>query len=297
MTGLDKGFGTMDGLGRRHRAAALIAGASIELSPREVLREPALSEWLDPGTTVFVSHPASATHHDIIGACAKLRRAGLKPVPHVAARRLASYTQARDCLHRAASEAGVTRALIVAGDPDRPTGPFAGGVDLLRTGLVEQSGIDEIVLPGYPEGHPHIDARTLLDVLQEKLALARARGLRTSLVSQFAFEPAPIRRWLVWLRAEDILCPVEVGVAGPASIATLAKFAVRCGIGASLRAFGRGHPAFARIMTESGPDRLIEGLVAAEDPEAPIGGLHLFAFGGLRRTAEWIRKKSVNRAL
>ena len=51
-------------------------------------------------------------------------------------------------------------------------------------------------------------------------------------------------------------CPVHVGVAGPASVATLAKFAIRCGIGASLRALARGHTAFARIMTEAGPEAI-----------------------------------------
>ncbi len=278
----------------RERAAALIAACSIELSPREVLAENALREQLDPGATVFVSHPASVTHHDIVAACVKLRRAGFVAVPHVAARRLASFTQARDFLQRARADAQIASALVVGGDPDRPMGPFADGLDLLATGVVEESGLAEVILPGYPEGHPRIDRRTLARALRAKLALARARGLHTSLVSQFAFEAAPIRRWLAALRAEDILCPVRIGVAGPASIATLAKFAVRCGIGASLRALGRGHTAFARIMVEAGPDRLIEALAAAEDPTAPVESLHLFAFGGLRRTADWIRAKAAS---
>ena len=56
---------------------------------------------------MFVNHPASVTHHDIVAACVKLRRAGFTPVPHIAARRLASFTQARDFLQRAADEAEV----------------------------------------------------------------------------------------------------------------------------------------------------------------------------------------------
>jgi hypothetical protein len=28
--------------------------------------------------------------------------------------------------------------------------------------------------------------------------------------------------------------------------------------------------------------------VADEDPRSPIDGLHVFTFGGVRRTAEWI---------
>jgi methylenetetrahydrofolate reductase (NADPH) len=85
------------------------------------------------------------------------------------------------------------------------------------------------------------------------------------------------------------MCPVRVGIAGPASVATLARFAVRCGIGASLRALARGHTAFARIMVEAGPDALIAELVNGEGTTASIDGLHVFTFGGVRRTAEWIR--------
>ena len=159
-------------------------------------------------------------------------------------------------------------------------GPFRDSLDLLTTGVVENSGVREIILAGYPEGHPRIDTRTLAQALRAKMALARERGLDVSLITQFAFDPAPIRRWIGSLRAQGVLCPVRIGVAGPASIATLAKFAVRCGIGASLRALGRGHAAFARILVETGPDELIDALVAEEDPDAPIDGLHLFTFGG-----------------
>ena len=60
---------------------------------------------------MFVNHPGSVTHHDIVAACVKLRQAGFSPVPHVAARRLASFTQARDFMQRAAGEAGVTGIL------------------------------------------------------------------------------------------------------------------------------------------------------------------------------------------
>ena len=75
-------------------------------------------------------------------------------------------------------------------------------------------------------------------------------------------------------------------------MATLAKFAIRCGIGASLRALARGHTAFARILVEAGPDALIGELVASVGEDAPIAGLHVFTLGGVRRSVEWIRGAS-----
>ena len=272
----------------RHRATELVAACSIEISPRDDFAGEKLRELLDPGTTVFVNHPGSVTHHDIVAACARLRHAGFSPVPHIAVRRLASFTQANDFLQRAEAEAAVTAALIIGGDPDHPVGPFPDAYDLLASGLIEHHGLRSVAFAGYPEGHPRIASRTLDEALRAKVELAGRQGLDVSLLTQFGFDAAPILRWIAALRARDIVCPVLVGIAGPATVATLAKFAVRCGIGASLRALARGHTAFARILAEAGPDALIGVLVAEEDPRWPIDGLHVFTFGGIRRTAEWI---------
>jgi methylenetetrahydrofolate reductase (NADPH) len=274
---------------QRRRVTELVGACSIEVAPRDELAGERLCEVLAPGRTVFVNHPGSVTHHDIVAACARLRRGGFEPVPHIAVRRLASFTQASDFLHRAVGEAQVGAALIIGGDPDPPVGPFPDAYDLLASGLVARHGLREVALAGYPEGHPRIAPGALDETLRAKVELVRRQGLDVSIVTQFGFDAAPILRWIAVLRAQDISCPVMVGVAGPATVATLAKFAVRCGIGASLRALARGHTAFARILAEAGPDALIGALVQDEDPRRPIDGLHVFTFGGVRRTAEWIR--------
>jgi methylenetetrahydrofolate reductase (NADPH) len=273
------------------RVAALIAAASVELSPRDGLDGAALRALFPAGTTVFVNHPPRATHHDIVTACARLRRAGFVPVPHLAARRLASFTQLDDLLRRAAAEAAIERALIIAGDPERPLGPFRDSLDLLASGAVEGHGLTEISFAVYPERHPRIDDRVLDAALDAKLEQARRRGLRTSLVTQFAFAAGPIAARIAALRARGIACPIEIGLAGPGNIATLAKFAIRCGVGGSLQALARGETAIARVLTRAAPDALIRALVAGEDPAAPIDGLHIFTFGGLRRTALWRRAR------
>jgi methylenetetrahydrofolate reductase (NADPH) len=269
------------------RIASLIRRSSIELSPRDEYAGEALRKLLDPGITVFVNHPHSVTHHDIVAACARLRRAGFNPVPHIAVRRLASFTQASDFLQRAVGDAEVGRVLLIGGD-ESPVGPFRAALDLLGTGVVERQGIRHVSFAGYPEGHPAIDQAALDGALQAKVALAEQSGLDVSLVTQFGFEAEPILHWIAQQHEWGITCPVHVGIAGPANVATLAKFAIRCGIGASLRALARGHTAFARIMVEAGPDALIGELAARENEAAPIGGLHLFTFGGVRRAAEWI---------
>jgi methylenetetrahydrofolate reductase (NADPH) len=278
----------------QRRIAELVGACSIELSPRGESAGDRLREQFDPGTTVFVNSPPSATYADIVAACARLRRAGFVAVPHVVARQLAGFTEASDFLQRATEEAGVTQVLLLGGDTARPAGPFHSALVLLSTGVVERHGIAAVVFAGYPEGHPHIEGDVLHAALLAKLEVARQRGLATSLVTQFGFEARPIQRWIAARRAEGITCPIRIGLAGPATVATLAKYAVRCGIGVSLRALTHGHAAIARILTEANPDPLIAALVAGEDPAAPIDGLHIFTFGGARRTAAW-RTESLSR--
>jgi methylenetetrahydrofolate reductase (NADPH) len=273
------------------RAAELISSASIEISPRDHQVQDGLCGLLPSGATVFVNHPGSVTHHDVVAVCLELRRAGFTPIPHLVARRLVSFTQARDFLQRAVGEAAVTSVLLTGGDPAQPVGPFYDTADLLATGLVESHGIANVVLAGHPEGHPRIDRRSLYAQLRTKLTAAQQRGLNVSLVTQFVFEPGPVQDWVSLLREEGVGCPIRIGVAGPATIATLAKFAVRCGIGASLQAIGRGEAAFARILAEATSDALICSLATTRDGGVAFDGLHVFTFGGARRAAEWMRAR------
>lgn len=271
----------------RRGAASLVAAASIEVSARDAYAGERLREHFPCGTRVFVAYPGSVSHHDIVAACVRLRRAGFAPVPHVAARRLLSFTQADDFLRRAVGEAGVTGALLIGGDADPPAGPFADSLSLLASGIVERNGIGCVGFAGHPEGHPAIARRTLAAALGAKIALAREAGLAVEIITQFGFDAAPIGRWVADLRAGGFAGAVRIGIAGPATIATLAKYAVRCGVGNSLRALARGQVAFARILTEASPDALIDALVAGENETGPIDGLHIFSFGGLKRTAQW----------
>lgn len=274
-------------MNRRQRIIEFMRGASLEVSARDPFAGAALADLVAAGTTVFINIAAGDTPHAIVAAASRLRRAGFRPVPHVAARPLASFTGLHDFLSRLAGEAGVDTALVIAGDLDRPAGPFANSFEILSTGLFERHGIRRVGLAGYPEGHPRIGARALADALRLKLGLARQAGLEAFIVTQFGFAAPAMLAFIAACRADGIAAPVHVGLAGPASIATLAKFAVRCGIGNSLRQLTSGHASVARLLTETGPEAVIHRL-AGEDADRAIAGLHFFTFGGVRRTASWL---------
>ncbi len=87
--------------------------------------------------------------------------------------------------------------------------------------------------------------------------------------------------------------PVRIGLAGPASIATLMKYALHCGVGNSIRALTKSS-SLGRLLSERDPEPVMRELLAAApngDTSAPpfgIAALHLYTFGGLKKTVEWI---------
>jgi methylenetetrahydrofolate reductase (NADPH) len=47
---------------------------------------------------------------------------------------------------------------------------------------------------------------------------------------------------------------------------------------------------FGRLLTDTGPDEVVRGLQSApKTATAAIAGFHLFPFGGLRKSGDWLR--------
>src|SRR2546429_5568031 len=138
----------------RRNIPALLAGASLELSSRDPAEIDACADLLEQGTAVYISMPPGQTYHGNVALAPRLRRAGFRPVPHVAARRIASRGALDEYLARAAGEAGVDSALVIGGDSDRPSGPFESSLAVLETGLFQRHGIVHIRVAGLPPNHP-----------------------------------------------------------------------------------------------------------------------------------------------
>lgn len=269
----------------RRSIAALLAGASIELSPSDPAEIDACDGLIEPGTAVYISMPPGQTWHGTVALAARLRRRGLRPVPHIAARRIASRAALDEYLARVAGEAGVDTALVIAGDSKRASGPFDSSLALLETGAFQRNGIVRVGVGGYPEGHPQIPTAALDAALAEKKNLARRTGLDLHVVTQFCFEAEPVLSWTTRMKARGL--PVHVGVAGPASLPRLLRYAALCGIGNSVRVLKARPHAIARLMIETGPETMLRQLARHAGP--PISGIHFFSFGGLLRTARWLR--------
>ena len=272
----------------------LARGASIETSTRNLAEIDGYAAWLAPGSDVFATWLPGTPYHHLVSAAKRLRQAGLNPVPHIAARRLANREAAREFLALLRDEAQVTRALVIAGDSRVPVGPFDSSVALLETGLLEAHGIRSIGFSGYPEGHPRIADATLDAARERKLAYAAANGIDAFLVTQFCFDPGAIAGWVERLRARGTTAPVRVGVAGIATIRMLLGYARRCGIGSSIRALGTEPISLPRLLTQQGPEKVLHR-VAASAAGATVAGLHCFPFGGFAPTARWLQAVAAGR--
>jgi methylenetetrahydrofolate reductase (NADPH) len=269
----------------RERLIALLQGASLELSSRDITEIDACVPLLDPGTSIYISMPPGQPYLGSVMLAARIRRAGFRPVPHIAARALASPAGLEDFLSRLVGEAGVDSALLIAGDRPQACGPFESSSRLLETGLFQRHGVVNIGVAGYPEGHPVLTTEQLDAALAEKQALALRAGLSMWIVTQFCFEADPVLCWAA--RHKSQAMPVRAGLAGPASVTRLLRFAVLCGVGNSVRALRARPGAVTRLMTEAGPQTLLREL--AQQPAPPIAGIHLYCFGGLQHTARWLR--------
>jgi methylenetetrahydrofolate reductase (NADPH) len=268
---------------------ALLASASVEISSRgHQLQQ--LRDNFAPGTDVTITFlPGDNYRHNVETASA-LRRAGYNPVPHIAAREMPSREVLDDFLTRARGEADVTRIVLIAGDLALAKGPFRSGLDVCASGLIEARGFLSVSVAGHPEGHPYLSAANAFKVLEAWRDWGHLAKIHVDVVTQFCFESAPILGWIGALNARGIGLPVIVGLAGPATPATLTKFALRCGIGNSMRSLRSQIGRFGRLLIDTGPDDVMRGLQSAPPAAtAPIAGLHLFPFGGLRKAGDWLR--------
>ena len=280
------------------RVAELLRDYSVEVNPSQSKVVDLAVDRLEPPTEVFLPWIAGADPMQTVPAAARLRRAGLVPVPHIAARHVESATQLEQVAARLVGEAGIDRVLIVGGDRAKPVGPYQTSLQIMQSRAFQKLGIARVAVAGFPEGNPAINDAALEHALVEKVTFARLAGLQLSVVTQFCFEAKPIVAWLRHIRVRGIDVPVRIGLAGPAALMTLVRYAVRCGIGNSLHALTH-NPAFARLLVEKGPEPIVREIAAwdgfhggspgdHQSPSLGIAGLHFYVFGGFDKTINWI---------
>lgn len=267
----------------------LVRSFSAEITPRETATLPPLDGLLAPGTSVYLTFLQRTPWDRTVAAARWVAVAGMRPVPHLAAR----YVPDRAVLARMLADLtaiGVTDLLLVAGSTE-PVGEFHETAQILATGLLEEAGIRRVGLAGHPEGHPDVADDVLDAALLTKAALAREHGLTAHVVTQFGFAAEPVVAWERRIRAAGIDLPVHVGLPGLTSPVKLLRFGLSCGVGPSLSVLRHQTGGVLKLATSAvhHPDAMLLGIAeaVAADPASLISDVHFFPFGALPATAAW----------
>jgi methylenetetrahydrofolate reductase (NADPH) len=260
-------------------------GFSLEMTAKDIIALREAAPLIPPETPIAITFLPGEDAHARIEATLAVRELGFEPMPHFSARRITSRIEFEHYLYAVVARAGVQRCFVVAGDPPAPLGPFSDSMALINSGVFEGAGVKAIGIGGHPEGHPIMSADECWAVIDEKVSAIQERGMAPLIVTQFAFDAAPVLNWLTLLRTRGI----DVPVPGPAGIKRLLKFAAHCGVGATASVMKKYGVSITNLLGSAGPDKLIGQFAAQLSEEHGMVRLHFYPFGGIAKTAGWVK--------
>jgi len=272
---------------------AFLQGYSIEVMPRTAQKVDDFRAILPKGTRVYIAHIEGTPIEDMVATAKRIAAEGFDVMPHFPARIIKDTATLSDWIARYQGEAGVKQALLLAGGVDVPHGDFHSSMQLLETEAFDRADFTNLHVAGHPEGNTDIDPDGGMKVVEEALEWKQKFSERTdasmAIATQFAFEAAPIIAWADQLRAAGITLPVHIGIAGPAKLQTMIKFAIACGVGPSLRVLQRRAKDVTKLLLPFEPTEVISDLAAhkAANPDFNIAQVHFFPLGGIKTNAHW----------
>ena len=272
---------------------AFLKGYSIEVMPRTAEKVDDFKALLAPGTRVYIAHIDGTPIDDMVATAKRLAEDGFPVMPHFPARIIKEAATLADWIARYQGEAGVDQALVLAGGVAEPQGEFHCSMQLLETGLFDKAGFKRLHVAGHPEGNRDIDPKggmkNVEDALRWKQQFSERTDAKMALATQFAFDADPIIKWVNDLSAAGISLPVHIGIAGPAKLQTLIKFAIACGVGPSLKVLQKRAMDVSKLLLPYEPTDVLTKLAAhkAANPEFNIEQVHFFPLGGIKTNANW----------
>ena len=275
---------------------AFLQGYSIEVMPRTAEKVEDFRALLPEGTRVYIAHIEGTPIEDMVATAARLAKDGYKVMPHFPARIIKDEATLADWIARYQGEADVRQALLLAGGVDKPHGDYHSSMQLLETGLFDKAGFTRLHVAGHPEGNKDIDpsggTKIVDEALQWKQKFSDRTDAQMALATQFAFEAGPIIEWADGIKAAGIDIPIHIGIAGPAKLQTLIKFAIACGVGPSLKVLQKRAMDVTKLLLPYEPTEVLNELAAhkAANPEFNIESVHFFPLGGIKTNANWAIK-------
>ena len=226
----------------------------------------------------------------------RLAEEGFPTMPHFPARIIKDKATLNEWISQYQGEAGVDQALILAGGVSKPHGEYESSMDLLETGLFDKAKFKNLHIAGHPEGNKDIDpvggTKNVDSALNWKQNFKNTTDAKMAIATQFAFEAGSIIEWANSIKNAGIDIPIHIGIAGPAKLQTLIKFAIACGVGPSLKVLQKRATDVTKLLLPYEPIDILSQLAdhKAKNPNFNISNVHFFPLGGIKTNAEWVTK-------
>lgn len=272
---------------------AFLQDYSIEVMPRTAEKVEDFRDLLPAGTRVYIAHIEGTPIEDMVATARRLNADGYKVMPHFPARIIKDRATLANWIAMYQGEADVKQALLLAGGVTTPHGDFSDSMQLMETGLFDEAGFERLHVAGHPEGNRDIDTDGTRLRVDEALRWKNDFQTRTdaemAIATQFAFEAQPIIEWADSLKYAGITLPIHIGIAGPAKLQTLIKFAIACGVGPSLKVLQKRAMDVTKLLLPYEPTDVVTELARhkAENPDFNISHVHFFPLGGIKTNANW----------
>jgi methylenetetrahydrofolate reductase (NADPH) len=267
--------------------------ASIEIQPKQALSTEDIGELFPKGCRLYLVDVGVESLDSFVAAARRLVDLGFVPVPHIPARRLTTRGELEQRIARLSELGGVTDILVIGGGLDKPVGEFTSSMDVLATGVLDRFGILDVGIAGHPEGSPDFSEAVAQEVLRLKQEFAQRTDASMRIVTQFGFAPEKFIRWADGLNAAGVELPVHLGVAGPAKLPTLIKYAIACGVGQSLNLLKKKASLLTSLTSGHSPEDVVAPIEQhyLSNSSTPITQIHVFPFGGIRQASAWLKER------
>ncbi len=248
---------------------------SIEILPQNVSD---LGFIPDSINEVYITMIPGTNFNDTIMAAQKIQDSGKKAVPHLTARSFTGEEQLRNCLS-GLKNSGIERVLLIGGGVPKPVGVYSSVMDLLKTEMFEEYGINSFDFAGHPEGNPD-DPDSDYNLL-EKLNWTEKRKIPTRIVTQWTLDTEKTNNWIKSVRKNGVQNPINIGIPGPSTLKTLLRFAKVCGVKASTEVLRKQGLNISKLMFVNKPNKIVSELQGYDQ-------LHLYPFGGIAKSSDWL---------
>jgi len=267
---------------------------SIEVMPRTAENIENFKDLLPKNTRVYIAHIEGTPIDDMVKTAKRLAEDGFATMPHFPARIIKDKATLNEWISRYQGEAGVKQALLLAGGVSKPHGEYESSMNLLETGLFDKANFKNIHIAGHPEGNKDIDpdgtTKNVDAALNWKQNYQNKTDAKMAIATQFSFESGPIIEWANSIKNAGIDIPIHIGIAGPAKLQTLIKFAIACGVGPSLKVLQKRATDVTKLLLPYEPTEVLSQLAdhKAKNSDFNITNVHFFPLGGIKTNAKWI---------